>query len=80
MKSVIRKWGNSPALRLPVSIIKEVHFSLEQQVNITATRGRIVIEPVATVDYSLEQLLRGITPENVHAEIGFGEPVGLETL
>ena len=39
MEAVIRKWGNSPALRLPVSAIKEAAFSLEQKVNIIVTRG-----------------------------------------
>ncbi len=29
MDAVIQKWGNSPALRLPASIIKEASFSLE---------------------------------------------------
>jgi antitoxin MazE len=39
MEAVIRKWGNSPALRLPVSALKEADFSLEQAVNITVSRG-----------------------------------------
>ena len=41
MEAVIRKWGNSPALRLPVSAIREAAFSLEQKVNLTITRGRM---------------------------------------
>ena len=80
MKSVIRKWGNSPALRLPVAVIKEAEFSLEQQVNIVATPGRIVIEPAGTVEYDLDRLLSGITRKNTHAEVSFGRPVGKEAL
>lgn len=80
MKAVIRKWGNSPALRLPVAVLKEADFGLEQKVNIVATRGRIVIEPLDSVEYDLDQLLNGITRENTHAEVSFGGPVGQEAL
>ena len=80
MEAVIRKWGNSPALRLPVAVIKEADFSLEQKVNISVTRGRIVIEPSDTVEYDLEQLLSGITDKNAHSGVSFGSPVGKEAL
>lgn len=80
MQAIIRKWGNSPALRLPVAVIKEADFNLEQKVNISVTRGRIVIEPSDTVEYDLDQLLSGITKKNSHSEVSFGSPVGKETL
>ena len=80
MEAVIRKWGNSPALRLPIAVIKEADFNLEQRVNISVTRGRIVIEPSDTVEYDLDQLLSGITATNAHGEVSFGSPVGKEAL
>jgi antitoxin MazE len=80
MEAVIRKWGNSPALRLPKSAIKEAAFSLEQKVNLTITRGRIVIEPSSRIEYDLEKLVGGITAKNLHAEVSFGKPVGKEAL
>ena len=80
MEAVIRKWGNSPALRLPVSVIKEAAFSLEQKVNIVVTRGRIVIEPSSKIEYDLETLVSGITAKNSHASVDFGAPVGKEAL
>lgn len=80
MQAVIRKWGNSLALRLPMSAIKEAAFSLEQKVNIIVTRGRIVIEPSNRVEYDLEELLGGITAQNSHSEVSFGTPVGQEAL
>ncbi|NBW55224.1 MAG: PbsX family transcriptional regulator, partial [Betaproteobacteria bacterium] len=51
MEAVIRKWGNSPALRLPSAVMKSAALELEQHVTITATRGRIVIEPAKKPDY-----------------------------
>jgi len=80
MNSVIRKWGNSAAVRLPASALEEAEFSLEQEIRITVTRGRIVIEPSDRVEYDLDELVGGITARNAHAEAGFGGPVGKETL
>ncbi|NBT27469.1 MAG: PbsX family transcriptional regulator [Actinobacteria bacterium] len=80
MEGVIRKWGNSPALRLPALALKEAALSLEQKVTIIVSRGRIVIEPSEYVEYNLDDLLAGITPQNAHAEVSFGKPVGKEAL
>ena len=80
METVIRKWGNSPAVRLPAAAMREAAFSLEQKVNLTVTRGRIVIEPSSRVEYDLDELVGAITATNLHSEIGFGKPVGKEKL
>jgi antitoxin MazE len=80
MKAVIRKWGNSPAVRLPQAVIREANFSVDQKVTIVATRGRIVIEPSEVVEYTLDDLLEGINSKNLHAEVSVGRPVGKETL
>ncbi len=78
MEAVIRKWGNSPALRLPTAALKEAGYQLEQKVNLIVTRGRILIEPSEKIEYDLDVLLRGITPGNAHAEVSFGKPAGQE--
>jgi antitoxin MazE len=80
MEAVIRKWGNSPALRLPTSVLKEAGYRLEQKVELTVSRGRIVIRPLEKVEYDLDALVGGITPSNAHGEVSFGEPVGKESL
>jgi antitoxin MazE len=78
MKAVIRKWGNSPAVRLPVAVIKEANLNIDQTVTIIAARGRIVIEPSDVVEYGLDELLEGINSKNLHAEVSVGPPVGKE--
>jgi antitoxin MazE len=80
MEAVIRKWGNSPALRLPSAALKEAGYALEQKVELIVSRGRIVIQPSENVTYSLDSLLAGITPANAHSELIFGAPVGKEAL
>ena len=80
MEAVIRKWGNSPALRLPGAALKEAGYVLEQKVELVVSRGRIVIQPSDQVTYSLDKLLAGITTDNSHGEFSFGKPVGKEAM
>jgi antitoxin MazE len=60
--------------------LKEAALSLEQNVTITVSRGRIVIEPSEHVEYNLDDLLAEITQQNAHAEVSFSKPVGQEVL
>ena len=80
MQTVIRKWGNSPAVRIPMSLMSSAQFELEQKVKVTVEDGRLIIEPLKQVTYSLDALLAGITPRNTHSEASFGAPVGKELL
>ena len=80
MEAVIRKWGNSPAVRINLAAMKAAAFDIEQHVTIKATKGRIVIEPSETHDFKLEDLVAGITRQNVHDEVDLGRPTGRETL
>ena len=80
MDAVIRKWGNSLAIRLPMPVVNEAHFKLEQKVNITVKEGRIIIEPMQTIAYVLEDLLAGITAANEHGEVDADGPLGKEAL
>lgn len=79
MDSVIRKWGNSPAVRIPMAVMRAGKFDLEQKVRLTVEDGRIIVEPAQHVAYSLEALLAGITSKNAHAEVSFGSAVGKES-
>lgn len=80
MEAVIRKWGNSPALRINAAVMKIASFDIEQRVTIKASKGRIVIEPVDKLEFKLEDLVAGITRQNAHTEVDFGGPLGKEAL
>ena len=80
MEAVIKKWGNSPALRLSSALMKTAELTMEQKVTVRAQRGRIVIESVKQIQYSLEDLVSGINAGNLHGETDFGRPVGKEWL
>ncbi len=80
MRVVVKKWGNSASVRIPASIMEAAHVSLDEAVEIREENGRIVIEPIRPVQFDLEQLLAGITAENLHQEIDFGRSLGKESL
>lgn len=80
MEAVIRKWGNSPALRINAAVMKIASFDIEQRVTIKASKGRILIEPFDKLEFKLEDLVAGITRQNVHTEVDFGAPAGKEAL
>ncbi len=47
---------------------------------INASKGRILIDQVDEPDLKLEDLVAGITQQNIHHEVSFGRPVGNEAL
>ena len=80
MQTIIKKWGNSPALRLSAALMKSAHLNIDQLVSVKVQKGRIVIEPMVKQEYQLKDLLAGITAKNLHSEVDFGNPVGKELL
>ncbi|MCX2563002.1 AbrB/MazE/SpoVT family DNA-binding domain-containing protein [Acetobacter thailandicus] len=79
MQGVVRKWGNSAAIRLPAGVLEAVSLKIDQTVDVREEDGRIIIEPVRTVPLKLEDLVSGITDENRHDETDFGSSVGGES-
>ena len=78
-QQVLRKWGNSPAVRIPAAVMETAHLTLNQTVEVTVLEGRIIIEPVAP-SYNLDTLLAGMTEANRHEAVDFGPPQGREQL
>lgn len=78
MRAVVKKWGNSAAVRIPAAAMQAAKLRLDQPVDVREEAGRIVIEPVRPRQYDLSELLAAITPDNVHDEADFGKPTGKE--
>ena len=78
MRTKVVKWGNSLGLRIPKSFAEEVRVSEGSTVDLSMEDGRLVIRVVTQTEYSLEELLGGITVENLHSEVDSGESVGGE--
>ena len=78
METVVKKWGNSAAVRIPAALLEAAHLDIDQSVEIREEQGRIVIEPVRPTVYSLDDLVGGITKDNRHASVETGSAVGGE--
>jgi len=77
----VKKWGNSPSVRLPVAIMREAELDVNDVVSIAVdNEGCIVLTPVRQQEPSLESLLAEITEDNLHGEISTGNPIGKESL
>lgn len=77
----VQQWGNSSGVRLPKKVLEAAHVKTGQEVSISLKGKSIVLTPVEPApdnSPTLEELLDGITPENVHDEIDWGAPHGKE--
>jgi antitoxin MazE len=78
MRVRVKKWGNSASVRIPASVMAAASLQVDQAVDVREEGGRIVIEPVRTPVYELDDLLAGMTPETFPDDADFGGPVGNE--
>ena len=78
MRTKIVKWGNSLGLRIPKSFAEEVGVAEGSVVDLSMEDGYLVIKVTKTDEIDLEDLLDGITDENIHGEIDTGDAVGGE--
>lgn len=78
MRARIQKWGNSLALRLPKELALEVCLEKDGEVELSVEKGHLVITPRVTRSYTLDELLAGVRPSNLHGETKWGLPVGKE--
>jgi antitoxin MazE len=78
MKTKVRKWGNSLALRIPKVLADQISLSAETPVEMTIANDRIIISRLPKPEFTLDELLDGITEDNLHQEIDTGNAVGNE--
>ena len=77
MHTQVSKWGHSLAVRIPKAFAHQARLMEGQPVEITIEGGQIVLTPVSN-EYSLQELLAGITKHNIHPEFDMGKPAGRE--
>lgn len=77
MKTKVAKWGNSLALRIPRELASSHRLEEGSSVEIIEENGGLRLRPVAKRP-SLEELLQGITKENLQEEFNVGTSRGKE--
>lgn len=75
----IQKWGNSLTLRIPKSFAALIKIEPGSYVDLSAGGGKLIASPLDEQEYLLEQLLAGITDQNIHAEFDTGNATGKES-
>ncbi|EJK2297073.1 type II toxin-antitoxin system antitoxin MazE [Salmonella enterica] len=76
IRSNVKRWGNSPAVRIPASVMQALHLNIDDEIKIELVEGKLIIEPVTNeIEFSLAQLVNGITDENQHDLVEWGAPV-----
>jgi len=76
MEARVQKWGHSLALRIPSAFAKHARIQPGSRVDVSEVSGKLVITLLEPDEPTLEMLLAGVTPENLHQEIATGKAVG----
>lgn len=75
------QWGNSTGIRLPKKVIKAAKWQEGQEVKVDVRGQSVVLTPVGQEEkFTLEDMLKGVTPEKVGGEIDWGPDVGAEII
>jgi antitoxin MazE len=75
----LQKWGNSAGIRLPKRVIEKARLELDQDLTVSVQGRSVILTPVDNKKHlALEDMLRGVTPENVGGEYDWGSPAGKE--
>ena len=78
MRTQINKWGNSMAVRIPRAVAQAAKLRTGDHVEMAAGGPGVIKMRKKTGKQNLKGLIRGITAENLHAEIDWGAPEGKE--
>lgn len=78
MKTRVQKWGNSLALRIPKSFAAEARLREDTPVELSLVEGKLVVQALTPEPLTLDELLRGVTDQNLHGEWDTGPAVGRE--
>lgn len=75
MRSEIKRWGNSAAVRLPKKLLNRAQLDIDCEVTMKAEEDRIIIEAVRSqgagrlqLPFDETMLLAGLNPSTAHAD------------
>ena len=78
MKTRVQKWGNTLVLRIPKSFATEAELREDTPVELSLVKGTLKIRALPPLPLTLDDLLRGVTDQNLHGEWATGPAVGQE--
>jgi len=66
------------AILIPAELIHGSQVKAGSMVDLTLADGKLILAPLRRFRYTIEELMAGVTGENIHGEIDWGPPVGKE--
>ncbi len=78
MKTRVKRWGNSLAVRIPKTFAAEVGLEDDTPVELRLQKGKLILEPAAPRSPSLDELMRAVHKNNLHREVDTGPAQGNE--
>ncbi len=78
MNARIQKWGNSLAVKIPRAVAADTHLTSGSVVNLAVRHGKVIVEPVRSTRFQLDELLKGVAKKNVHPSVDTGPAMGRE--
>lgn len=76
-RSKVARWGHSLAVRIPREAAREMGLVEGSEVRVSVKGQSMTIRRARRV-VTLDELLKGVTPDNAGGEIDSGPPVGRE--
>ena len=68
MKTKIKKWGNSLALRIPKALAEDSRLYVGSTVDVSVQNNSLIVKSIDE-KYTLENLVSKISGENIHDEV-----------
>jgi antitoxin MazE len=78
VRTRIRRWGNSLAIRIPKAVAADAGLAFHTVVDVALVDGKVVVTPMSGERFTLDQLLSGVTDDNLHGESTTGTAAGQE--
>jgi len=76
------RWGNSLAVRIPKAVADALNVSNGKRAELIVENGALVLRPIhkprRKPRYTLDELLSGMTRDDVPQEVDWGSPRGNE--
>ena len=78
MQTRVQKWGNSLGVRIPRGLAEQIGLGAGTEVSLSAKDGQLVVKPALPTRLSLDELMAGVSDNNLHSSVDTGSAVGAE--
>ncbi|WP_322046171.1 AbrB/MazE/SpoVT family DNA-binding domain-containing protein [Paraburkholderia sp. J67] len=76
---LIKRWGNSLAIRIPSSVAEELHLREDQEVSVEAVNGILEVKPaIKTFNWDVYREQLASMPDELQPTLDRGAAVGTE--